>query len=338
MTATLRRLMAATSFVALALTACSGGNGEDTTEASDGSGESDGSAEQAQETTQVDVLMNWFAQAEQGGYWQADAEDLGAEDGVDLNVRQGGPQIQTIPQVASGEADFGIAQADELLLARAEGTPVVEVFGGMTKYLQCVMFHPNQGINDWADLDGHRIAVAPSGGFWPYIKGKYDLDDVQEVNFTGSLGNFADDETMVQQCFITSEPYVAEQQNLEIETMMVADSGYNPYSQGLFTTEQMIEDNPDMVRAVVAAVQQGWENFLADPSAGKELILETNSDMDAEKIDFAHEEIKNGGYFDEPIGTMNSERWQTMADQLREAGVLTEDVDVSAVWTDEFMP
>lgn len=318
---TLRRAAAATTAVlaVAAVTACS----------------SDGGDEQ-----QVDLLMNWFAQAEQGGYWQAGAEQLAADEDIELNVRQGGPQIQTIPQVASGEAEFGIAQADELLLARAEGAPVVQVFGGMEKYLQCMMFHPGQGISDWSDLDGFRIAVAPSGGYWPYIKGEYGLDNVQEVNFTGSMGNFAGDESMVQQCFITSEPYVAEQEGIEIETMMVADSGYNPYSQGLFTTERMIEENPDLVRAVVAAAQEGWQRYLDDPSAGNELILETNSEMEQAKLDFAHQELSTGGYFPagDEIGVMESGRWQTMADQLRQAGVLTKDVNVDDVWTNEFLP
>lgn len=331
----LRRLvMAAIIGAALTLAAC---GGDDESGSGSGSASTTGGGAPAQ-TQEVGVLMNWFAQAEQGGYWQADAESLGRDQGVDLNVRQGGPQIQTIPQVAAGEAKFGIAQADELLLARSEGVPVVEVFGGLDKYLQCMMFHPNQGINDWPDIDGHQVAVAPSGGFWPFLKGKYNLNNVKEINFTGDLATFARNEELVQQCFITSEPFVARQEGIEIETMLVADSGYNPYSQGLFTTEKVIKEEPELVRNVVAAVQQGWENYLADPTAGNELILETNQEMEQAKLDFAHEELKTGGYFASPIGAMTAERWQTLADQLREADVLTEDVDVSQVWTDEFMP
>lgn len=325
MARTMRRLAAAgtAAFAVVAFSACS-------SDGSDGDG--------GEGTQQVDLLMNWFAQSEQGGYWQAGAEQLAEDDGVELNVRQGGPQIQTIPQVASGEAEFGIAQADELLLARAEGAPVVEVFGGMTKYLQCMMYHPDQGIEDWSDMDGYRIAVAPSGGYWEFIKGKYDLDNVEEVNFTGSLGNFIEDERLVQQCFITSEPYVAQQEGIEIETMMVSESEYNPYSQGLFTTERMIQENPEVVEAVVAAVQQGWEDFLADPSAGIDHILEVNEDMTEDKARYAHEELSTGDYFGDPIGEMTAERWNTMEQQLRQSGVLEDEVDVDAVWTNEFMP
>jgi NitT/TauT family transport system substrate-binding protein len=284
------------------------------------------------------LVMNWFAQAEQGGYWEAEAANTGKAEGVSIKVQQGGPQIQTIPQVAAGKADFGVAQADELMLARAEGVPVVEVFGGMDKYLQCMMYHPSSGIKDFGDISGHQVAVAPSGGFWPWIKGHYKLEDVQEINFTGALAEFKRNDNLVQQCFITSEPYFADQEKIDHAELLVAEAGYNPYSQGLFTSERMIQENPDLVRKVVAAVQKGWEKFLQNPSAARALVLKTNKDMEKGPFDYAWKTIKNGDYLGTPIGAMTAERWQTVHDQLEEAGVLEKDVDPNEVWTDEFMP
>lgn len=286
----------------------------------------------------VTLLMNWFAQAEQGGYWEAQAADTGKPQGISINVQQGGPQIQTIPQVAAGKADFGVAQADELMLARAEGVPVVEVFGGMDRYLQCMMYHPSTGIKSFADISGHQVAVAPSGGFWPWIKGHYKLKNVQEINFTGTLAEFKRNKNLVQQCFITSEPYVANQQKIDHAELMVADAGYNPYSQGLFTSEQMVKQHPDLVRKVVAAVQQGWKQFLQDPSAGRSLVLSVNKDMQGPAFDYAWKVLKNGNYFGTPLGSMTADRWNTLHTQLQQAGVLTKTVDPSSVWTDKFVP
>ncbi len=314
---------------AVTLAACGGSDDEGASTSA--------SATTGVETEKVSLLMNWFAQAEQGGYWQAQAAQTGAADGLEIEVRQGGPQIQTIPQVAAGEADFGIAQADELMLARAQGVPVVEVFGGMDKYLQCLMFHPDAGISDYADISGHQVAVAPSGGFWPWIKGEYDVTDVKEINFTGSLAEFKRNHDLVQQCFITSEPYFAEQEGIDHETLMVADAGYNPYSQGLFTSEQMIKEHPETVRKVVAAVQEGWRQFIEDPTKARELVMEVNPDAEQEPFDFAWQTLKDGGYLGDPIGGMTAERWEELHTQLTDAGVLTKEVDPSTVWTDEFI-
>lgn len=330
---TFRRTAAAFAalVVVLALAACGGGSDSSTSTSASTSGSS------SSEPVKATLLMNWFAQAEQGGYWQAQAAETGKKDGLTVDVKQGGPQIQTIPQVAAGQADFGVAQADELMLAKAEGVPIVEVFGGMDNYLQCLMFHPDAGIKDFSDISGHQVAVAPSGGFWPYLKGKYNLTDVQEINFTGSLAEFKRNKNLVQQCFITSEPYFAKQQNIPFETMMVSKSGYNPYSQGLFTSEKMIKDHPETVQKVVDAVREGWSQFLQDPAKAKALVLQVNKDMEPAAFDYAAKVLADGNYFAPDIGSMTAERWNTLHQQLQDAGVLDKDVDPSTVWTDQFV-
>lgn len=325
----LRRTLAAVAALAIvaALAACGGSD--------NGSGAASGAGGG---TEKVTLLMNWFAQAEQGGYWESQAAQTGKADGLDIQVQQGGPQIQTIPQVAAGKADFGVAQADELMLARAEGVPVVEVFGGMDKYLQCLMFHKSAGIHDFPDISGHQVAVAPSGGFWPYIKSRYQLQNVKEINFTGSLAEFKRNPNLVQQCFITSEPYFAKQQHIDFDTLMVSDAGYNPYSQGLFTSERFIKEHPDTVGKVVKAVQSGWQQFLEDPSKARDLVLSVNKDMQKAPFDFAWKELKDGNYFGTPLGGMTADRWNTLKSQLEQAKVLTKPVDVNSLWTDKYVP
>jgi NitT/TauT family transport system substrate-binding protein len=313
---------------AIAVAACGSSKKSSTSSGSSGGGK----------TVKVSLLMNWFAQAEQGGYWEAQAADTGKSEGVTFNVLQGGPQIQTIPQVAAGKADFGVAQADELMLARSEGVPVVEVFGGMDRYLQCLMYHPDAGIHSFTDISGHQVAVAPSGGFWPWIKGHYHLQNVKEINFTGTLAEFKRNDNLVQQCFITSEPYIAKQQHIPNAELMVADAGYNPFSQGLFTSERYIKEHPDTVRKVVAGVQKGWQQFLQDPSAAKQLVLKVNHDMDPAAFDYAAKVIKNGHYFGNPLGGMTAARWNQLKAQLTEAKVLTKPVDVTSMWTNKFIP
>lgn len=320
--------------LAFAVVGCGGDDSDD-----------DGGAAAGEETTattedlrEVSLVMNWFAQAEQGGYFQADAAELAADEGIDIAVTQGGPQIQTIPQVASGEFDYGVAQADEIILARAQDVPVVEVFAAMDTNPQCMMFHPNQGIESFEDFEGHPVAVAPSGGFWPWMRGEFGYEDVQEVNFTGQLADFQRNEELIQQCFFTSEPFVAEQEGIEHEALLIADAGYNPYANGLFTTEQKIQENPEEVAAVVAAVKEGWETYMReDASAGNELILSVNEEMSQEKLDFARETM-NERLIAEEIGCMTEERWETLEQQLKDAGVLEEDIEVSEAFTTEFVP
>lgn len=315
------------SAAALVLTGCAGASG------GEGSGEEDSSPADLGTAT---ILTNWFAQAEQGPYWAAQAEGLAEARGVDLTVTQGGPGIQTVPQVAAGEADFGVANADEIAVAVSNGLPIVAVMAGFDQNIQCLAYHESSGITDFGDLNGFRVAqtLIP---YWDYIKQEYDLNDVQEVNL-GSLAQFEADPGLVQQCFITSEPYVLEQDGIEgIGYLMVRDSGFNPYQNMLFTTQRMIDEKPDVVRAVVEASIEGWDRMLADPQQTKDLIQQVNTESDPGAVDYAIEKMRaDPDLVGDSPGSQSDERWSTLKDQLVEIGLLPDDFDIASVYTTEY--
>ena len=311
--------------LALTLTGCAGGDS--------GSGGGEGSSKEAT------ILTNWFAQAEQGGYWAAEAEGLAEAQGVDLKVSQGGPGIQTIPQVAAGEADFGVGNADEVLVAIDSGLPIVAVAAGPAKNLQCMAFHESTGIQGFEDLNGHTVARVPSP-YWDYIRDSFKLDDVNEINI-GDLASFQNDQNMVTQCFLTSEPFIIEKMGMtDVGFLSVADDGgYNAYQNLLFTTKRFADENPETVQAVVDASVEGWKAMLEDPTATKELILKTNSDGDPEVFDYTVDLFKTdesllGG---DEVGQMTDERWEELSKQLIGIGLLSEDFDVSKAYTTEFL-
>jgi NitT/TauT family transport system substrate-binding protein len=319
----------------LALLAVSCGGGDEGAETATPAGENAAEEEPALEPRDVTMVMNWFPQSEQGGYWQVEAENIGADQGVTIDVIPGGPQIQTVAQVASGQFDYGIAQADEVLLARNEGVPVVYLLAPLDTTPQCFMFQPAANIDSFEDIEGHPVAVAPSGGYWPYIKNEFELDEVREINFTGQLAELKQNDQLVQQCFFTSEPFVAEQEGIPFETLLIADSGYNPYANGLFTTEKKIQEDPEEVATVVAAAKEGWETFMADPTAGIEHIVEVNEEMTEDKARFAHGQMAEH-LIEEPIGCMDPERWDTLISQLQQVDLLPGDADASGAFTNEF--
>ncbi|MFI0409400.1 ABC transporter substrate-binding protein [Actinomadura sp. 3N508] len=285
------------------------------------------------------ILTNWFAQAEQGGYWQAAVDQPAKGAGVTINVKQGGPGIQTIPQVTSGQATFGVGNADEVLVARKNGLPIVAVAAGFDTNLQCMMFHKPAGIKKFEDLNGHMVARTPSP-YWDYLKHRFNLNKVEEINNTGSLADYKRQRGFVQQCFVTSEPHVARKEGVKDFAMLsvAKDGGYNPYGNLLYTTERVIKENPELVKQVVAAVVQGWKNFTADPGKAKALIQKTNPDTDPTTFDFGAKTIKEGGYLGASPGSMTDERWKTLRDQLGSAGVVPKDFDYTKAFTTQYLP
>lgn len=284
------------------------------------------------------ILMNWFAQAEQGGYWDAMENQYAKEAGVTLDVQQGGPGIQTVPQVASGQSDFGIANADEILIARNNGLPIVAVASAYDTNLQCMMAHASTGIDSFEDLNGHQVSRVPSP-YFDYLKQHFKLTDIEDINYTGSLADFKRNTDLVQQCFMTSDVYNAEKEGIDLSVLSVAeDGGYNPYGLLLFTTEKVINEKPEVVQEVVQATVKGWENFLADPADAKTAISAANKDADVPTMDASAEIIKEGNYLGDSIGEMTTERWEELRDQLASIDQLPKDFDVSSSFTNDYLP
>lgn len=284
------------------------------------------------------VLMNYFAQAEQGGYWDAMQKQPAKAEGVSLDVRQGGPGIQTIPQVAAGQADFGIGNADEILVARKNGLPLVAVAAAYETNLFAMLSHKELAITSFDDLNGHQVSRRPAP-YFDYLKSKFKLDNIEEINFTGSFADFQRNKQLIQQGFLTGDVYKAKKEGLDINVLSVAkDGGYNPYGLLLFTTERTIKEKPELVKAVVGATVRGWENFLKDPSDAKKAVMAANKDADEATFDFSAETIAKGGYIGKQVGAMSQQRWEELRDQLASIGLVPENFDTKTAYTTEFLP
>ena len=298
-----------------------------------------GPAARAADPTPVRILMNWFAQADQAGYWQTQIDNLGASDGIKVTVMPGGPKIQTIPQVAAGQAEFGLGNADDLMLARLHGAPVKAVYNALDYVPYDLIYHPDPAVKKITDLKGKTFAVSLGFAYWEWIKKQYGLGAVHEIPISGDLTIFKNDPNMVQQGYSIFLPYRADALGIPNAQFKVADLGYRPYDT-MFTTDEMIQKHPDTVKAAIKAVRQGWANFIADPSKSKALILGMNSQVPADVHDKAVGEMISDLLQKDhsKLGCMSDARWAETANQLKEVDFLPKDFDVKTVYDRTLLP
>ncbi|WP_020619162.1 ABC transporter substrate-binding protein [Paenibacillus daejeonensis] len=298
--------------------------------------------EAPQELVEVKQITNWFAQAEHGGQYAALLKGFYEEAGLDMEIESGGPGISATQIVASGNAQFGMGQGDEILFARQNGIPLVVLAGIFQKNPQALMFHKGQDIQGFEDLDGRKVYVGNGVAYWEYIRTKYNLDNVEQFAYNGQLASFLEDETAVSQSYMTSEPFTLAQEGIEVDYLLNADSGYMPYGNILFTTEKFLEENPDIVQAYVEASIEGWNYYKDNYSEVNAFIQEFNPDMPIDKLEYSAQELQPLVYGFEAeehgVGYMTQERWQTLMDQLLELGLLEEAIDVETVYTNEYLP
>lgn len=296
----------------------------------------------SKELTKVTSVSNWFAQAEHGGLYAAKEKGYYADAGLDLTISPGGPQVSATQIVASGKAQFGMAQADEILLARQNGIPLVTVFASFQTNPQGIMVHHNQNITSAEGLNNREVYVNSGAVYWEYLKKAYKLDNTKVMAYTGSLAPFLANDTTAIQGYVTSEPYEMKQQNVDVDFLLNANSGYNPYANVLFTTESYAKDHQDIVKAYVEATVKGFNYYKDNYEEINVIIQKENPDIKLDSMKYASEAMNplvfGGDAVDNGAGYMTQERWEKLADQMTEIGILTSKPDVSKAFTTEFLP
>ncbi|MFD2654860.1 ABC transporter substrate-binding protein [Gracilibacillus thailandensis] len=335
----------------LLLAACGGDNssgaeaesGEETdVETSESEGATDVDVEEVVDLGEATLVTNWFAQPEHGGNYAALDEGYYEEAGIDMTIEPGGPQISATQLVASGKMDFGYTSGEDILNSRDKGIPLVAIGAIFQVSPYVLISHADAGVENFEDLSGMTSITAPGVGYWEYIKEAYELGDMSELSYTGQLSTFIDDPNAVTQGYITSEPYVLDQQGVENSYLRIHDSGFQPYSNVLFTTEEIIEEKPELVAAFIEATVKGWEAYREDPANYQDILLEYNPDLTEGLMEFGAEEQEElifGGDAEEyGFGYMTEERWSTLQDQMLDLGIISNDEDPNNYFTTEFLP
>jgi len=291
---------------------------------------------------------NWKAQAEHGGYYQAVATGIYEEYGLDVTIRPGGPQVNHPQLLAAGQIDFNMGSAMFGAFNFVENdVPMVTVAAIFQKDPQILMVHPDQGIEDLADLAGMPILISTGARttYWLWLQQAYGFTDDQIRPYTFNPAPFIADPGVAQQGYLTSEPYSIEREaGWAPKVFLLADSGYDTYSTTIETSWALVEENPDLVQRFVDATILGWYSYLyGDPSPGNELIKADNPDMTDEQIAYSIEKLKEYGIADSGdtlelgIGAMTDARWQEFFALVVETGLYPEDLDLSRAYTLDFV-
>jgi NitT/TauT family transport system substrate-binding protein len=244
--------------------------------------------------------------------------------------------------VASGQVDFGIAGADEILTARARGVDVLPLFAVYQTSPQGIMAHASRGAKGIADvLKSGTVALEPGLPYAAFLKKKYGFDKVKVVPYDGGVARFVADKDFAQQCFITSEPIAARRQGAAPAVFLVADEGFNPYLAVVITRRELWKQHPERVRAFVAAVREGWRAYLDNPGPANAVMGKLNTTMDAETFAAAAQAqaplIETDETRSRGLGAMSRERWETLGQQLVELGIIEKAPPVDELLLPEFM-
>ena len=297
----------------------------------------------------VSFITDWTAEAEHGGFYQAVATGIYKKNGLDVTLRQGGPSMNTAQMLAAGAVDVRMgASSGNALNYVKEGVPAIVVAAIFQKEPSILMAHPGVGNDSLAALKGKPIAISNNtiDTWWKFLVAKFGYTDSQIRPYTFNIAPFLVDKSLVQQGYVTSEPYAVEKEGKfkPVVFLLADDAGYASYSTTIDTTLKMVQEKPDVVQRFVNASIEGWYGYLyGDPSAANALIMKDNPEMTAEQIKYSIDKMKEYGIVDSGdalklgIGAMADAQWKSFFDTASAIGLYPKDLDYKKAYTLQFV-
>ena len=116
--------------------------------------------------------------------------------GLDVEIKQGGPQINGLQLLLTGKIDFYLGDPIQTIQSVHQGAPLVTVAAAFQKTPQVIICH--QDVSSLADAKGHPMLIDQSSAaqtFWPWLKAEYGFEDDVVHAYTFSVAPFLTDET-----------------------------------------------------------------------------------------------------------------------------------------------
>jgi NitT/TauT family transport system substrate-binding protein len=288
----------------------------------------------------VSFVTNWRAQAEHGGYWQAQASGLYRQAGLEVDLRSGGPQINPAQLLLGGRVDMAMGNGLGALNFVRENIPFCCIGAIFQKDMAVLLGHPGT-LPNFEALRGRPILLGAEtrATAWLFLKQKYGLKDEQVRPYTFNPQPFLADRTFVQQGYLGSEPFTIRQAGVNPDVLLTHDAGYEDYGTTINISRKLISERRDVIQRFVNATMHGWDQYLKGPAGGfdtaaaNRAIRGQNTDMPDEVI--AHGTrmmneagiVRSGDAASLGIGAMTEARWGRFFRAVSAVGVLPANLD-----------
>jgi NitT/TauT family transport system substrate-binding protein len=324
-----RRLILMMLGVALALSACSG----------------PGSANEPGALTKIKLPMGYVPNIQFAPMYVAIEKGYFRQAGLDVELDY---KFETdgVALVGAGDIPLAVVSGEQVLLARAQGLPVVYVAAWYQQYPVSVVAKSELGVLIPQDLKGKKIGLPGLFGA-NYVglrallfEAKMSESDVtlDSIGFN-QVDLLAAGKQDVIVGYTANEPIQLRARGIPVTEIRVADY-VQLASNGLLASEKVIAENPGLVRAFVSAFLKGLADTIADPEEAfrlSEAHIPNFADLDAnvqkQVLATSIEQWKA-----ERLGYSDPQAWANMRDILLEMGLITADIEVNKAFTNEFIP
>lgn len=281
----------------------------------------------------VTLQLKWFHAFQFAGYYAAKELGYYREVGLDVDIKEGHPNLDPVQSVVEGKADFGVGTSS-LLLHRYAGNPVMVlacIFQHSPYVLIARQNRPTQSVHDIVDK---RLMIEPQADellVFLRMEG-IPLSRLTKISHSRDPQDLVDGRVDAMSAYVTNEIYYLNRQNFPYQVYSPRAVGIDFYGDTLFTAEQIIKTKKNQAEAFTAASIRGWKYAMAHPEEIAKLIFDKYSkNHELAFYLFEAEQMKS---LIQPdiieMGYINPGRWQHISDVYAKLGMLPEDFKIKS--------
>src|SRR5580692_3135929 len=297
----------------------------------------------AQAAESATVRLKWFHQAQFAGFYVAKEKGYYRDAGLDIDIQLGGPDFPAVQMVSGGNEQFGVTGADQILIARSKGVPVVAIAVIFRRNPFVLFSLAKSGIKAPTDYAGKNVGVKIGGNeelIYRAVLAKAGVDKAKlneipvKFDITPLLAGAVD----VWPGYLINEVLAAREKGFDVNVVSPPDYGIDLYADTLFTTEKMLKEKPDVVRNFVTATLKGWTSAIAAPEEAAQITVKYGT-----KLTYDHELAMMKASLPllqrdaQPVGWMEAANWSATQKLLIDAGFQKTPVDIGKAFTVDFL-
>jgi NitT/TauT family transport system substrate-binding protein len=337
----------------LALAACGSDDDDGEPAAAGDETEAATTAEEPQEQTAVTLQLKWVTQGQFAGYYAALEQGYYEDEGLDVTIKPGGPDIVPEQVVLGGQAEFGINWLDNTLATRDQGGEIVNIAQVFARSGMTEITWADTGLEEITDLAGKKVGVWLGGNEHKLFAAlnKNGLDPDSDVNIVAQpfdMNLFLNREVdaaaamtynELAQVLETENPDTGELYTLEdLNVMLMSDLGTGALEDGIFVTEEWLADeaNQDVATRFLKASFKGWVYCRDNPDDCTQYVLDAGPTLgEGHQAWMVNEINKLIWPNDNGIGVMDEDDYATTVQIATDYGVVKNDPG-EGVYTTEY--
>lgn len=294
---------------------------------------------------QIKLPMGYIPNVQYAPFYVAVDKGYFAEEGIELEFDYSF-ETDGVALVGANKLQFSLVSGEQVLLARAQGLPVVYILGWFQEYPISVVSHVDENILAPADLAGKEIGLPGLfGANYVGLRALLHAAGLKESDVTLASIGFNQVEALAARQeqavvgYTANEPVVLRAKGYAINEIRVSDYAQLA-SNGILTNETVLKENPELARAFNRAFLRGLKDVIDNPDEAYEICKKfvenlAQADESVQKqvlaASIAMWVTPNPGYSDPAA-------WENMQSLLLEMGMYPDPVDISKAFSNDYLP